>query len=240
MSDHANHSLASALYARSHELLDGQHWTWPQEVEEAALRLLNDPALGATECWPAQRALSIGYATRAAKRKVLGGTTFDDDYLADLAEWYRDDPCMAVSAGALAVRDGLPAAFGAPAEVWKSLTEQAIRDTRRWAEQQLAQVPVGLTDQTLGRAIALGYGLAYSHTAINLSNDSATDDMKPGADHDLPAWGFAGGQANAFARELIDNWNLARIDDGADAFPFSLLLAYEGHNRLDVLSIGGG
>ena len=235
MSADTNQKLASLLYDRSQELLDGQHWIWPEEVEEAAIRLLDDPVVDGTTCWPAQRVLSIGYALRAAELEVIGGTTFDDDYSAKLAQRSRDDPCMAVSAGALAVRNDLPAAFRAPAEVWERLIAKATEETRCWAEQmKLPDVQAALSDQVLGRAFALGYGLAYSYTAINSAASRPPDDATSGADDDVPAWGLAGGQANAYARELIDDWNLARTNEG-DAFPPCLLLAYDGHNEVDVL-----
>jgi hypothetical protein len=92
---------------RCQELLNNQHWTWPAKVEEAAERLTNDPAVAVSVLWATQRAVAIGYALRNAEAQLTGVTTFDDDYVATLARWSIDEPCMAISAGAMSVRDDL-------------------------------------------------------------------------------------------------------------------------------------
>ena len=243
MLDDRDQRLADRLWERGQELLADQHWSWPEEVEEAAERLTNDPALARNAIWATQRAIAIGYALRNAEMQLVGVLTFDDDYVAGLAQWSIDEPCMAISAGAMSVRDALPSPFGPSAEVWDELQVRAITDTSQWAAA-MPDAAAAPPDEVIGRSVALGYGLAYSYWAIqSLSAAPGHDEPEdtrtstaPSVDSDRDAaWGLAGGQAQVTAEEFMSCFRLGRGEPMNESFPACLHLTYEASSRVDVL-----
>ena len=246
--DDCNQRLADLLWARAQELLRDQHWSWPEEVEEAAERLTNDPALALSARWATQRAVAIGYALRDAEMQLMGFTTFDDAYLAKLVTWSIDEPCMAVSAGALSVRDDLPAPFGPSAETWDELQFQAITDTKRWAAETQDAPVADLPDAVISQSVAVGYGLAYSYWAIQHATPSAAgravqSDPLPAAlpraagdDGDATsAWGLAAGQAQVTAEEFMRSFRRGCAEPMNEYFPPCLHLTYGHDSRVEVL-----
>lgn len=99
--------------------------------------------------------------------------TFDPEYLERLGNWAEDDPIMALSAGALSVAEGMPAAFSFADEVWEETVELAEfelieRQARILEALEEVDTAVVIPSEVRAEALRLGYGLCFSAQALDI------------------------------------------------------------------------
>jgi hypothetical protein len=164
---------AQALRVRIEELLDADDPTpLPAPAAEIAGRLAADATDNRVDWNLALDALIMGYRCRQAEVERGDWKSFDPDYAAKLQEMSADDAEMAVAAGAISVEEGLPAAFGPSDETWNAVSSWAVTEAldRSWGHHQLkledGDGPT-LSQAEVEHAFGLGYGLAFSQSAVS-------------------------------------------------------------------------
>ncbi len=164
---------AQALRERIEELLDAEKPTpLPEPAADIAGRLAADVTDNRVDWNLALDALIMGYRCRQAEAERGDWNSFDADYAAKLKEMSADDAEMAVAAGAISVEEGLPAAFGPSDETWNAVCTWAVTEAldRSWGRHQLkledGDGPT-LSQSEVEHAFGLGYGLAFSQSAVS-------------------------------------------------------------------------
>ncbi len=164
---------AQALRERTEQLLDAENPSpLPEPAAEVASRLAADLTDNRVDWNLALDALIMGYRLREAEVERGDWNGFDPDYSTKLREMSTDDAGMAVAAGAISVEEGLPAAFGSTGEIWDQVTRWAVKEAldRSWGRHQL-NVEDGdgptLSEAEVEHAFRLGYGLAFSQSAVS-------------------------------------------------------------------------
>lgn len=163
---------AQALRVRIEELLDAENPTpLPEPAAEIAGRLAADMTDNRVDWNLSLDALIMGYRCRQAEVERSEWNSFDPDYAAKLKELSADDAGMAVAAGAISVAEGLPRAFGPSDDTWNAVRTWAVTEAldRSWGRHQLkledGDGPT-LSQTEVEQAFGLGYGLAFSQSAV--------------------------------------------------------------------------
>src|SRR5262249_18325761 len=119
-------------------------------------------------------ALALGYFIREAEGKLNEElSTFEPDYVERLNEASKEDPIMALTAGAYAVAEGMPKAFSFVAEIWEETVEraqEALLERQPLLLDALgeADAVVTVTREHRDQALKNGYGICLTAQALDI------------------------------------------------------------------------
>jgi hypothetical protein len=163
---------AQSLRERVEDLLDqGGDRPLPAEVVPAANGLVIEFVDNEVDFNLAFDALITGYWLREAEMEGDDWNTFDVQNARKFADWSSEDAVGAVAGGAIVVSDSLPEPFAAHESTWEGLSGWAVKEAldRSWGRHELKMEGGSgptLSEREVEDAFRLGYGLAFSQTAI--------------------------------------------------------------------------